>query len=183
MKNIVLSLLVASGLFAGSCKYDVKDIDIDFEAYKTPLKIGVKGKFKNVLLRAYSASSQEELLKTAKATIDINKIYTKNLARDKKIIEFFFGTQHVRTIEAEVVAVEKDVVEVAVTMNGITKTVPMNLEIDDEEIAASGHIDLADFNMLPSLAGITKACYAKHQGKTWQDVDIEFEIKTKKTCE
>ena len=182
MKNIVLSMLVASSLFAGSCKYDVKNIDVDFEAYKTPLRIGVKGSFHNIILKAYSAKSQQELLQSATVAIDINKIYTKNLARDKKIIEFFFGRQNITSIEAKVLSVKKDVVEIALTMNGVTKTVPMNLESDDEEIDASGHIDLADFNMLPALAGITKACYDKHQGKTWQDVEIEFEIKTKKTC-
>ena len=68
-------------------------------------------------------------------------------------------------------------------MNGVTKTIPMKLDFDDDEIEAEGHIDLADFNMLPSLSSITKACYDLHKGKTWQDVEIKFELKTRKHCD
>jgi hypothetical protein len=67
-------------------------------------------------------------------------------------------------------------------MNNITKEVLMDLDFDKDEIEAKGRIDLADFAMLPSLKSINTACYDLHKGKTWQDVEIEFEIKTHKRC-
>jgi polyisoprenoid-binding protein YceI len=182
MNKILLSLLVASALFSAECKYEAKSIDVNWEAYKTPLKLGVKGTFNNVHLEAKVGATAEELLEGASVVIDINRIYSKNAARDAKLVKFFFGTQNVKSINATIVSVKKDVANVEVTMNGVTKVVPMKIEIDEDEIEADGYLDLADFKMLPALAGINKACYDLHQGKTWQDVEVKFTIKTQKDC-
>ena len=182
MKKILLSLLTASTLFSAECKYEAKSIDVNWEAYKTPLKLGVKGTFNNVVFKARAASIQEEILNGASVLIDVERIYSKNAARDDKLVKFFFGTQNIKEIKAKIVSIKKDVANVSVTMNNITKTVPMKIEIDDDEIEADGYIDLADFGMLPALAGINKACYDLHKGKTWQDIEVKFTIKTQKNC-
>jgi len=77
------------------------------------------------------------------------------------------------------VDVKKDVLLVDITMNSISLKIPMRYSVVNDKVSASGTIDLADFSMLKSLKSINKACYALHQGKTWQDVDISFEIKLK----
>jgi len=183
MKKTVLSLLALASLLSAQCQYKANSIEVDWKAYKTPAKIGVGGTFTKVLLQASPQITQEALLQHATVTIDTNSIYSKNSARDVKLVKFFFQAQKVDSIEAKVVSLSPDEALVAITMNNITKEIPMKVEFDDDEIEAKGYIDLADFAMLLSLKSINKACYDLHKGKTWQDVKIEFEIKTKRSCD
>jgi len=182
MKKIFLPLLLASGLFASECTYSVNNLDVEFKAYKTPLKIGVGGTFDTIKLHAQPQATQKELLQHASLQIDTSSVNSKNSARDAKLVKFFFEKQNVQTIDAKVIDVEDKIITVAITMNDITKKIPMRVEFDDDEIEAEGVIDLADFKMLPSLQSINKACYKLHKGKTWQDVRLEFEMKTSRHC-
>jgi polyisoprenoid-binding protein YceI len=182
MKKILLSLLATSALFASQCTYDLKELKVEWKAYKTPLKIGVGGTFDKVSFSATDKSSTKALLASSTIVIDTASIDSKNSGRDAKLVNYFFETQGVKEITIKVLSVEHNRVNLAVTMNGITKTVPMKLDLERDEAEGEGYIDLADFKMLPSLSAITKACYDLHQGKTWQDVEIEFELKTKKEC-
>jgi polyisoprenoid-binding protein YceI len=183
MKKILLLLLSATAIFASQCNYDLKELKVDWKAYKTPLKIGVGGTFDNVDITATDKSSTKAFLQSATLTIHTASINSKNAGRDAKLVHYFFEKQNVKAITIKVLSVEKKIIKLAVTMNGITKTVPMKLDLEKDEAEAEGYIDLADFKMLPSLQSINKACYDLHQGKTWQDVEIEFELKTKKNCE
>ena len=70
-----------------------------------------------------------------------------------------------------------------ITMNGITKKVPLNYTFDQGTLTANGTIDLFDFSANKALQSITKACFAKHQGKTWNDVSIGFSTHIKAVCE
>jgi polyisoprenoid-binding protein YceI len=182
MKKIVLSLLTLSSLALADCHYEADAIEVEWEAYKTPAKIDVDGTFQKITLHAPAQKTQQELLQHATLSIDTKSVYSKNSDRDAKLVKFFFDVQNVHTIEAKVLSVSHNKASVAITMNNITKEVVMDLDFDKDEIEAKGRIDLADFAMLPSLKSINTACYDLHKGKTWQDVEIEFEIKTHKRC-
>lgn len=182
MKALFLGLLTTAILMAGECTYRVKDIDITWKAYKTPAKIGVGGTFDAIKLSAMPDKTPESLLEGAKVIVDTQSVDSKNRGRDAKLVKFFFNVQGVKTITAEVKRLDKDTAYVDITMNGTTRTIPMKVAFDDDDIKAEGYIDLGDFGMLPSLESITKACYDLHQGKTWQDVEIAFEIKTLEKC-
>ena len=173
MKKILLSSLLALSLFG----YEAKDVEVEFKAFKTPLKKGVKGRFDQIELRSTKSDDIASMLLGTSAVIETASVNSKNAARDKKLIEQFFNTQGVKTIEAKILKVDKEILTVAITMNGKTLQVPFKYEQEDDEIEAKGVIDLADFGMLPSLKSINKACYELHQGKTWQDVELEFELK------
>lgn len=181
-KIIVSTLFATLSLFATECTYRVMDFDIEWEAYKTPAKIGVEGTFGNIKLSAMPDKTVTGLLEGAKVVIDTNSVNSKNSGRDAKLVKFFFNTQGVKTITAEIKKVKESSADMEITMNGVTRTVPMKLEFDGEDVKAEGYIDLADFDMLPSLQSINKACYDLHKGKTWQDLKIEFEIKTMEKC-
>ena len=184
MKKIIFLLVTMTAvLFAGQCRYEVKQLKVEWKAYKTPLKIGVGGTFDKVAIEATDNSSEKSYLGTSTVTINTTSVDSKNSGRDAKLVKYFFGVQNVKSITAKVVSVENKLINVDITMNGITKTIPMKLDFDDNKVEAEGHIDLADFNMLPSLSSITKACYDLHKGKTWQDVEIKFELKTHKHCD
>ena len=181
MKKTLLLLMTTAFLYANECHYEMKNLDLEWEAYKTPLKIGVKGSFDNIIVNAQDKSSKKAFIKTTTLSINTASINSKNSGRDAKLVKFFFETQKVKEITIKSIALDNHILTLDITMNGITKQVPMKIEFDDE-IEAQGHIDLADFEMLPSLKTINKACYDLHKGKTWQDVEIEFEMKLKKVC-
>ncbi len=177
-----MAMVAATALFAGECTYSVKDVGVMWEAYKTPMKLGVGGTFDAIKLQAKPDQSVDDLLDGARVVIDTKSIDSKNPGRDGKLVKAFFNVQGVKAIEAVVNKVGENVVDVDITMNGVTKTVPMTLKKEGSKVKAQGYIDLGDFEMLPSLHSITKACYKLHQGKTWQDVKIAFEIETKERC-
>jgi len=181
-KTILLLLALATIVFAGECRYQAQQINVGWKAYKTPLKIGVGGIFDNVAINATDTSSKKSFLQTSTLTIDTASIDSKNSGRDAKLVKYFFAVQGVKNITAKVVSVSDKIINIAITMNEITKTIPMKLTATDK-VEAQGYIDLADFNMLPSLSGINKACFSKHKGKTWQDVAIKFELQTRKICD
>jgi len=181
MKKVLLFLLATTFLYANQCSYSVKNLDLEWEAYKTPLKLGVKGSFDKISIDAKERSSKKAFLETARLKIDTTSINSKNSGRDAKLVKFFFDVQNVKEIDIQAITLKNNILTLEITMNGITKQVPMKVEFEDE-IEAQGHIDLADFNMLPSLKTINKACYDLHKGKTWQDISIEFEIKLTKIC-
>ena len=184
MKKIILPLsaLAFSTFLSAQCLYNAHESELEFKAFKTPLKVGVKGTFDNYTLQAVPSVSQKELLSSSSVTIETKNVNTGNKGRDAKLVSSFFEVQGVKQITAKVLSVQGEIADVSITMNGVTKTVPMKIEFDDDEIELEGVIDLGDFTMLPSLQSINKACYALHKGKTWQDVELEFKIKTAKTC-
>jgi len=182
MKKLLLLLLTTAALFSSECKYETTGVDVAWEAYKTPLKLGVKGKFDNVVFLSEKAATLNTLVKNTKVKIDTQKVNSNNPGRDAKLVKFFFEVQGIKSIDAEITSVNKELINVNITMNSITKNIPMRYTIDKNNITAIGVIDLADFDMLTSLSTINKACYDLHKGKTWQDVTISFKLSTKKSC-
>ena len=182
MKRLAMAALAAGTLWAQECTWRVKDVEVKWKAFKTPAHIGVDGTFGNIKLSAMPDKTQKGLLEGAKVIIDTSSVDTENAGRDAKLVKSFFRVQGVDRIEAVVTDVRDDSVDVNVTMNGISRIVPMKSERDDEKIEAEGRIDLADFDMLPSLQAINKACYDKHAGKTWPEVELKFELETYMKC-
>lgn len=175
---LILALSLATSLLANSCKYTVHSSALEWTAFKTPAKIGVKGTFDNIKLNFDMADSQVALLESSSVDIVTAHINSNNPGRDAKLVKNFFFVQGVRTIKAQILKVNKDTANVEISMNSVKKVITMQLNITKNTIKLTGAIDLADFNMLPSLNAITKACYDLHKGKTWQDVNLEFKIQT-----
>jgi hypothetical protein len=89
---ISLSLLLSSSLVYSAClETSAEKIMVKFTAYKTPLKLGVSGKFtKKTLLKKAKGASWSEATLNNSLTIDASEIDTGDKARDKKISTFFF---------------------------------------------------------------------------------------------
>lgn len=183
MKIALFLLALASAPSFAKC-FELKKNSpkIEWTSYKTPAKIGVSGTFKNITFtKVSSASSIKKVIEGAAFTIDTSSVFSKNPGRDKKISNFFFSTMTGgHKIEGTVSKVTKKFITVDFTFNGVTKSVPLKYEIEDKELEAEGHIDLFDFSMNKQLTAINKACFEKHEGKTWSDVEIEIEAKFKK---
>ncbi len=191
MKRTLISLLALASLTcassAGCVLVQPNKMSVTWKAYKTPAKIGVGGEFTSV---SYTPASLEgknfrELFVGSKVLIDTGKITTGNPERDEKLLRFFFGTMKGHTIEAKITDIKRSdthekgkprtgSLNVEITMNGTTRSVPMTYVYEKGRFDATGTIDLADFAAGESLASINKACFDLHRGKTWSDVTIGF---------
>jgi polyisoprenoid-binding protein YceI len=170
-KSLILFLMMSLAVFA----YDVTAVNVKFTAFKTPAKKGVSGGFDSVeILDQKSSQSIEEMLKGLSVKIQTKSVNSGNETRDKKLVESFFNVQFNHKITAQIITVAKDSLVVEISMNNKTVRIPMTYETKENTVDANGYIDLGDFDMIPSLQGINKACYELHEGKTWQDVEISF---------
>lgn len=183
MKVFIFLSFIFSSLLFSECNFSLKNETVEWQAYKTLAKLGVNGKFDVIDMYSHNDKSIESLLSSTSLKIDTLSVNSNNKDRDKTLIKSFFKVQNVDTIDAKVLSVDKDNVEVEITLNKVTKTIPMKLVNNSKNIELKGVIDLADFDMLKSLSSINKACYDLHKGKTWQDVAISFKADIAKDCE
>ena len=169
MRGAALALMLAAGaLSARECELKT----LEWTAFKTPLKTGVSGTFERI---AY-IPAKESCLEGSRAIINKHSVTTGNAARDKTLDMAFFSKLP-GDITAKIEAVKKDRLDVAITLGGITKIVPFHYKKEGDTHKAHGVIDLLDFAADDALRSINRACYDLHEGKTWSDVELRFEIK------
>jgi polyisoprenoid-binding protein YceI len=173
MKKTLLAMLF---LAASLSAYEIQNTNVKFTAFKTYAKKGVSGVFDRVNVKSSKGKDVKALLINAVAKIDTASVNSGNKGRDVKLVTKFFAVQNVKNITAKLSEVEKSSLIATISMNGKTVAIPMNYSVENKTVNAKGTIDLADFDMIPSLKSLNKACYALHKGKTWQDVDIYFTI-------
>ena len=182
MKTFILAgLLIVSSAFA-ECTYYSENAKVTWKAFKTYEKIGVTGSFDRASFSPRSAKTIEEFLTNSHMTIDTASVNSGNAGRDATLVTSFFKVQNIESITAKIVSAKDSKAEVEITMNGVTKTIPMNYTLQEGKIVGKGVIDLADFTMLKSLESINTTCFKLHGGKTWQDVEIGFEIPVANNC-
>ncbi len=203
MIKIILSIMLALVLLNanetkpshGSCILaQTGDVTVNWESYKTAAKIGVGGTFDSVKYTAAAPSgiNFSEILVGSIVVIDTNSVNSKNKGRDETLVKYFFKQMSSNSITAKIVEVtssgkhEKDkpktgTLATEITMNGITKKVPMSYSYDAGILNVNGFIDLFDFSANKALSSINKACFDLHSGKTWSDVAIGFSTKIKAT--
>ncbi|WP_345976270.1 YceI family protein [Sulfurimonas sp. HSL3-7] len=187
MQKIALSLLLAAGLAQADCTFSQpSNLDVSWTAYKTPLKIGVGGHFNTLDFKSTSAKEDtlSALLTGSSVNIAVASVDSKNKGRDEKLLNNFFKQMAGPDIKAKIVKLEEKsgIVTVAVTMNGVTRDVPMKYGFSNGKLRADGVIDLIDFKAENALKSINTACYDLHQGKTWSDVNIGFTMDIKANC-
>ena len=187
-----LSSAEEMGTKKGSCILSQDgSVSVSWMAYKTPAKAGVGGMFDSVKYKAIAPEGNNfrEILVGSSVVIDTSSVNSNHESRDATLVKFFFKQMNDSKIKAKIVDIKSDkrmrgkpktgVMSVAITMNGVTKKVPMSYVFDNGDLSASGHIDILDFSASKALGSINKACYDLHDGKTWSDVAIGFSTKIK----
>ncbi|MDA3945769.1 MAG: YceI family protein [Helicobacteraceae bacterium] len=192
MKKTALSLLLAFGLAQANCTFSQpSNVDVTWESFKTPMKIGVGGHFSTVNFKtdATKATDLNTLLAGSSVSIDVTSVDSKNKGRDEKLVNEFFKQMSGPTIKAVIVSLKKDTdarksgtLTASVTMNDVTRDVPMKYSFSNGQLSANGVIDVFDFKADRALKSINTACFALHQGKTWSDVNIGFTMDIKASC-
>jgi len=196
MKKLLFALLVTGSILSaksGCVLVQDGKLDVIWKAYKTPEKIGVKGKLTAVeyLPHQKEGKNFNELFVGSKVIIDTTKVDSGNTVRDEKLVKFFFTQMNEPKITGEILSIKADPhtkgkprtgkMEVAFTMNGKTVNTVLDYHYEDEIFKAQGNIDLLDFSAGKALTSINKACYDLHKGKTWSDVSIGFVTHVKAT--
>lgn len=198
MKKIFLPLLVM-GLVATSCGKKntetvteevvieevntppVQDLNysIEWTAFKTPEKVGVKGTFDQVSLTGLNtnATSLVDELKGAQFVIVTSSANTGDPARDNTLAMNFFSKM-VGNINGFFGDFKDGKVAVHLTVNGITTEKVFAYEATENEVKLNGSIDIIeDFKANDAFNALHQACGALHEGKTWTDVSIAVDIK------
>ena len=162
-----LSLVSFAGY--GACKVDESTLKVAFTGYKTAKKLPVSGRFTKVAIKGGQGKDLLSALKTTGFTIDGTKIDSGDKGRDAKLGAIFFGAMSGGKISGKVDSIKDGYAYVSLTMNGVTKPVPLKLSMAGKAVEAQGVIDIMDFGGSSPLAALNKACFEKHEGKTWSE--------------
>jgi hypothetical protein len=168
-------------------QYQPQTTKLEWTAFKTPKKVGVKVAFKEIQIQTKSGSSLGELLKGATFIVNPDSLDSGNPDRDKKIKNHFFKLDKPQkeqvTIKGTIAKVESSKVMVDFVINQVKKTVAMDYVLEGEQLKFRGKIDVLDFKLSDSLAAINTACKALHEGKTWSDVELELVTTLATSCQ
>jgi len=170
-----------------------EEVNVEWTAYKTPTKVGVKGRFTNVKLKSKIRMAKDWQNLALNSSVDINSknIHTGDISRDVKIVTFFFKNMSSTKIKATITSVDlaTKTLGVELKMNGKKQNISMNYELIEKKGGTTlkaksiSPIDVVQmFAMEKSLTAIHNACKELHQGKTWAEVDLNFEVLFNKKC-
>ena len=201
-KNWILALGCAAMILGGAananakeCTYslDGKDVKMQWTAFKTSEKLGVKGTFTKVSLTgATSAASLGDLAKGLSMELDGASVESGNAGRNVTIKQFFFEKfAPAFGIKASVAKLEGDdskgTLHIAITLNGVTKTLPFAYTVQGGVLEAKAGMTMADFSLKTAFDSLHNACGTLHTGKdgvakTWEDVELMVSSKFSKVC-
>ncbi len=174
MKRVIMLLMLSAATLFAADRFMVTTVEVEWQAFKTPKKVPVKGTFTKAKLSSKDASTVEKALVGALLRIDSKSVASGNEGRDAKLVKFFFDLFKYPLIDAKITAVKGKKVTVAFSMNGVTKKVVMKADkISVEGIVLTGSIDMLDFGLGKALKSINQACFDLHKGKTWSDVSLK----------
>ena len=196
MKKIyLLILIILTGTVVVSCKKNVKDempltakmytvmadsTIISWTAYKTTAKVPVKGQFSALIVENVKKDSTVlGALNGLKFQIPVRSLITNDTIRDGKLKKFFFGAmKNTSVIKGTIHMNNENTSTVELTMNGITRELPIAYMITDNRVTIVGNMDLDNWQGKAALEALNVVCKDLHTGddgitKTWSDVKIE----------
>lgn len=172
-------------------QYSAEKTWIKFGAFKTTDRKEVGGEFKEFTIQGtQQADTHEEIFANATVNIPIYGLDTKDLGRNKRIKDEFFGTMsNTEVLKGKVIGFNTDssVVNLELTMNDLSKEVSLNYSISGDTIKLHGNIDVLNWEGADAIAALNKACETLHKGadgvsKTWPDVNIYITSVIQSTC-
>lgn len=173
--------------------YDNGSTGIYWTAYKHSAKVAVQGIFDSIeVTGADESENMLDLLTNTSFVIYSSGIDSKDLIRDEKIRNFFFGNMiNGETISGEITSVIGDESDgdgtINLKMNDLEKEVPFIYEIQGEIVKIRCSLDFNNWNCTKSLDELHKACEEKHTGEDgksifWPVVDVLIETTLQIEC-
>jgi hypothetical protein len=196
MKKIyVLPLLLMTMVFFSSCKKNIKSeaalekktysiltdsTSINWTAYKTTAKVPVKGQFSELIVENLKKDTTAVgALNGLRFKIPVNSLFTNDTLRDGKLKKFFFGSmKNSAFIKGTLNMNNENTSTVELTMNGITRELPIAYIVTNNKVTIVGNMELDNWQAKVALEALNVVCKDLHTGddgisKTWSDVKIE----------
>lgn len=153
---------------------------INWTAYKTTAKVPVNGQFAEIIIENVKKDSTAlGALNGLKFKIPVSSLITNDTIRDKKLKEYFFGAMKNSSVITGTVHINKDNAStVDLTLNGITRELPIAYIVADNKVTIIGNMELDNWQAKAALEALNVVCKDLHTGedgitKTWSDVKIE----------
>ncbi|MEW6037591.1 MAG: YceI family protein [Pseudomonadota bacterium] len=192
-------VLAAASPSQAECRYkpNKEGFGFSFTAYAAPNKTYV---IKDNRFKKFTLASPSGMLQDASIEIDATSLDTGHdlnngkggewpaaiiPVRDSNVVNHFFKKfdNNPGVVSAKVAGITKDGIDLAVTMNGVTKTVPMKSAVKDGVLSATGTLNVLDFGTGKAFDAFRQVCeMAFHQGKTWSDIEFEFHVPVEGSC-
>ena len=193
MKKIILfSLVLSFSMLTVACKKETKKVEtsqfsiepntvtVKWTGYKTTSKIAVNGEFKELQVsNVKEAPTAVEAMNGTEFSIPVSSIFSGDEERDGKLKELFFGVMDATVSISGILNLSDDGTgTINLSMNGISKEVPISYIVSGQLVELVGTLDLLnDFKATSALESISKACFELHKGpdgvsKTWSEVTI-----------
>ena len=193
-KSIIALMLIAITTSCGNSSEKEKDTNskkeltyldakttIQWTAYKTTDKIGVKGTFNYFESENKDkASSIEEIISTTKFKIPTSSVFSGNAPRDVLIKTYFFGAMmNTDTIYGSFSSAKDGKGLVAIKMNNVEFENDFTYSFRNDSLKINASLLLDNWNGYTALSSLHEQCFDKHTGpdgvsKTWPDVDLEI---------
>lgn len=190
---LVLSILLPFTSFAqAECNFtpDKEGFDVRFTGYGAEEKAYAVS---NNTFRSYELASESGKLLGATIEIDATTVDTSAdlnnglggewppsipPLRSLNIVNGLFNNfANPGKIQGEIAAISPEAIDVAVTMNEVTQTIPMSYVVKDGVLSAEGQLDILAFDGAEAFKQFEAICTAVwHQGKSWTEVDISFSV-------
>lgn len=162
-----------------SLKLDENNVKVEWIAYKTTDKVPVTGTFNQVnVADLQEGNTPEEVLNGATFSIPVSSLFSNSDERDTKLKQLFFGVmKNTELISGKFNYADKDS-KLSVTMNGVTREIPVQTVSAENTFSLKGIILLHEFETQEAMDSLNKACYELHMGgdgisKTWDEVSIK----------
>lgn len=179
-----------------NCKYGVNsdEVKVNWTAYKTTKRVGVKGTFNDVQIK--TASNTPDITTLIRATafmIQTSSVNSNNEERDGKLVKFFFKkmlgdlkiTGSVKSVDGND---KTGSGMISLQMNGESKEAPFTYAVEGSMLTLTSEINTDLWNGQAAIASINTACEDLHKGedgvsKTWPDVSISVAVPLVVTCD
>ena len=194
-KMILAILFVIPGLVhAKDCYWQAKNdqIRVDWTAYKTTEKVGVKGEFQQFYYVAGKGDSLKDFFSGLVFNINVDSMSTGDVARDKNILYGFFKKalpdKHLKGFVNSVQGDDQSgQLDIVFGFNKKSQIVPLKYSMKESQLKATGPLHLKKVDLGAALKSLHKVCYELHKGedgvsKTWDVVDLEITAEMEKVC-
>jgi len=180
--SLVCAMMFTSVGQAKEC-YNGTDVDVKWISYKTLAKVGVGGNFSKVNLSILNkdAADVKSMLTGASVTMALDTIDAHMDLKNSNIATFFTANLDAKDISAKIVSATDKGLELEVTLNKMTKTIPMKYTVTEGIVEAQGVIDALDFGLTKALHELNMNV-AGHKKKGWNDISISFTMNISDTC-
>jgi len=160
----------------------VKSSTVKWTGFKTTERVGVSGYFDAVQVsNTNNGKTPEEVLNGAKVRVAVSSINSGLEERDGKLKMILFGAMQNTSDILGTINFKEGKTYITFTLNDVSKEYEVSSKFENNVFTIETKVDLVDFNALPAIEALNKACGDLHKGadgvsKTWSEVEIIGQI-------